>query len=79
MKRPTDDALWRAANRLHHEEDVCEIEDDGPNIISRSEDGSESGAFVKAWIWIRYSDVIAEDRECKPRCDCEDCRPELYL
>lgn len=49
MADMTDEQL-RAMARADYGSDDCEIDDDA--VVSRGDDG----AFVAAWVWVRYPD-----------------------
>ena len=56
---PTDAELVRAARDIAHGYDSDEgaISFDDEPLLSR---GEEDGAYVQAWIWVRFSEVSPE-------------------
>jgi len=56
---PSDAELVKAAKDIAHgydsDEDAISFDDEP--VLSR---GEEDGAYVQAWIWVRFSDVKAE-------------------
>src|SRR6267378_909023 len=53
MANKISDTRYReAAHRLHHEEGVCEVDENAK--ISR---GSDPGAYVQAWVWVYNADT----------------------
>ena len=57
MEKPTDDQLRTTAQHLYQDEG--EIEFDHDAAISRHDDSDEEGAYVQAWVWVRYDEVVA--------------------
>jgi len=50
-----DTAFVQAAQKLHHEDGVLEIDDDAE--VSTS----DSGAYVRAWVWVDNEDCEEQE------------------
>ena len=77
-KKPTDKQLIKTAKNLYHEAGSIEI--DAAAEVSMSDDPATDGAYVQAWVWVAFDDVVFHtEPEHATACDCRACRPELYV
>jgi hypothetical protein len=64
MDNPSDQAMVKAAFRIHHRDGEIEIDSHDSRLpTARVSRGDSPGAYVLAWVWIPYEDVTAEDRK----------------
>ena len=49
-----EEAFFKAAKRIFHDEGVIEIDQDA--LVSMPED--ESGAYVQAWVYVSCNDLL---------------------
>ena len=55
---PTDDQMRAAANKIHGDDGVCEVDHDAP--VSRGSGNPAAGAYVQAWVWVDDEDAHQE-------------------
>lgn len=64
MNQPSDQAMVKAAFRLHHKDGELEIDThDSPMPASRVSRGDSPGAYVLAWVWVYDEQVLPEDKK----------------
>lgn len=56
---PPAERVRTVAKRLHHEEGVIEFDDDAE--VSRHDESDDRGAYVQAWVWVSYDEVIDDE------------------
>lgn len=64
MSKPSDEAMVKAAHRIHHNDGEIEIDSHGsPLPTARVSRGEDPGAYVLAWVWVYDVDVTPADRK----------------